>query len=436
MNTSTSTSRIALIASVGTTAAPLIKAVDEAIADGELSVFFVYGRPFPGQSPDPLDVVAEIKGIAKKKGANVQTFEIADPEDLDSCLKVFRHVFELVTKSSPDRTIVDFTGGTKAMSAALVHAALTTVPDNLTLEYVGGSLRNNSGRVEVMEKKHYPTASEECTRRILGLVKDFNYTQALVLCQSLPQTAKAVFLSKSVKGLWLWDNFHYEEAFEELKNLKEAQFLVEDPYYSGLAKTVLRLTENGWKMKQCINSLADLESNKRRAGDATNALGNDLLYSVADFLENATRRLTERRFVDTVLRSYRAMEAAIQASLIRLKINPWHPEWSNVPKQKVEDYLRATAKVKPPDELSLFSGFILIETLTKPFASETKEALQKLSFARNHSHLEHGYTNIKEKSAREHLTSAESLCQHILLHAGFAENLLHDYRLRLAHQFQ
>lgn len=431
----TSTSRIALIASVGTTAAPLIKAVDEAIADGGLSVFLVYGRPFPGQSPDPVDVVAEIKGIAKNKGANAQTFEIPDPEDLDSCLAVFRQVFDTVVATSPDKTIVDFTGGTKAMSAALVHASLTMAPDNLTLEYIGGSLRNDSGRVEVMEKKHYPTAFEECSRRVLELVKDFNYTQALLLCQSLPQTAKAVFLSKSVKGLWLWDNFHYEEAFEELKNLKEAQFLVEDPRYCGLARTVLRLTQNGWKMKQCIDILADLESNKTRAGDVARAFGNDLLYSVADFLENATRRLTERRFADTTLRSYRAVEAAIQVSLIKLKVNPWHPEWSNLPKQKLNDYLMATARTKPPDELSLFNGFILIRILTKPFASKTKETLQKLSFARNHSHLEHGYTNIKEKSAREHLTTAESLCQRILLHAGFAENLLCDYRLRIAHQF-
>jgi CRISPR-associated protein (TIGR02710 family) len=427
--------RIALIISVGTTAEPLIKAVQDALSEGELSLFLIYGRPFPGQAPDPFDVTTQIKDFARGKGVDVRTFEINDPESLDTCLSIFREVLGMAIQMSPYKTIVNFTGGTKAMSAALVHAALTAVPRNLVLEYVGGSFRNEVGRVTAMEKKCYTTAVEECSKQVLALIKDFNYTQALLLCESLPHTAMTNFLTRSVRGLQLWDNFHYDQAFEEFKHLTEASFLLEDPDYGRLAETVFRLRQNANAVKRCIADLVKLENKQKKADDVAKELGDDLLYSVADSLENASRRFGEKRFADATLRSYRAVEVAVQASLIKLGISPWQPQWSILSPQMLQHYIEEINGRELPNELSLFNGFTLLGVVTEPFAEDTTRELKALASTRNHSHLEHGYTDIEESSALKCFTVAEGLCQEILLRSGFAVNLLPEYRARIAHKF-
>jgi hypothetical protein len=55
----------ALVLTVGTTADPLKKAVEEAKAEAEresasLFVLLLYGRPLPNQHPDPFQVAAEV----------------------------------------------------------------------------------------------------------------------------------------------------------------------------------------------------------------------------------------------------------------------------------------------------------------------------------------------------------------------------------------
>jgi len=145
----------ALVLTVGTTAEPLLRAIEETkqAADREsasLSVMLLYGRPTPEQQSredNPLNITKKLIDEARGLGlAESLSAEIDDPENLDTCLREMKKLLNEAIDA--DRVLVNFTGGTKVMSAAAVHAALTApLAGDLELSYVGGRQRDETGRV-------------------------------------------------------------------------------------------------------------------------------------------------------------------------------------------------------------------------------------------------------------------------------------------------
>ena len=79
--------KTALVITIGGTADPILKAVEEAQKEGgEVTVFLLYGRPFPGQIPSPFDVANEAKRKGQGLGLRVRLFEASGPEDIDDIL--------------------------------------------------------------------------------------------------------------------------------------------------------------------------------------------------------------------------------------------------------------------------------------------------------------------------------------------------------------
>jgi hypothetical protein len=83
---------------------------------------------------------------------------IANAENLETCYEKALQCAELVLEGgrSAAEVVVDFTGGTKAMTAALT---LATVGNGFTFSYVGGRERSKEGRGVVT------TGSERIVRR-------------------------------------------------------------------------------------------------------------------------------------------------------------------------------------------------------------------------------------------------------------------------------
>jgi hypothetical protein len=148
--------------------------------------------------------------------------------------------------SNADKVIVNYTGGTKAMSAAIVHAALTTsFAGESELHYVGGTVRDKNGRVirEAMEtRKTARTLTQERMEQILDLMKGHRYELAAYLAEGLPELGRPAFIKKASRSLLLWDNFAYEKAADSLRGLyQQAQGFVDDQRLGKLAETVRRL---------------------------------------------------------------------------------------------------------------------------------------------------------------------------------------------------
>lgn len=417
----------ALLVSVGTTADPILKAVEELRAeDQDVVAYILYGRPFPGQHPSPFDVVVAVRQQALTLGVRTETREVADPEDIDVCLEAARSA--LCEAASAPRVVVNYTGGTKALSAAMVHVALTEpLQCELVLDYTGSILRDAHGRVirEAMRvKRSGRTVTEDLIRQALEQVRKSAYREAQAIARRLPEEGRAGFLRRGVDALCAWDEFDYEAATKMLRRLYEPAKAIRDiPEIGGVASLMVRLLEPG-------NLLAELVQRLRNRSGVQRA---QMALIVADTLENAARRLAEGRFTDAALRAYRAVECAVHGALLGRGVDPWEPRWDLLKAREREEYcrrLRLCAATDLPTTLSLYNGLRLAEVLdSRDLPEELGKHLRDLQLIRNHSYLEHGYNRVTQTDAERALTYASELAGYVL-GVGLSEE-----RERVRHAF-
>lgn len=418
-----------LILTVGTTADPLVKTVEKQLQeDPDLRVYLLYGRPFPGQDPSPFDVATRVKERAAGLGVQTEPREAPDPEDLDSCLAAARAI--LKDAAAAGCVVVDFTGGTKPLSAAVVHAALTEpIVGQLVLAYTGGEVREKStGRVlrEAMRvRRTERTATEELLRQVLDLLRRFASREAGFLARRLPESGRAGFVRRTVDALYAWDEFDYQGSVQALQRLYEAaRALRDDAELAPLAELCARLLEPGRLLVGTVQRLLVLQSGQAREWPHPDGMA----LMVADALENARRRLSEDRLTDGVLRAYRAVECAVHARLLVYGVNPWLPNWDQLDGETLRRYrerlvapepfpgvgARDPESVRLPRDLALSTGLKLVEVLVAPLPDELSARLRDLQVNRNHSYLEHGYSRVRREDAGRLLDHAVELCSHLL----------------------
>ncbi|MGB9920452.1 MAG: TIGR02710 family CRISPR-associated CARF protein [Moorellales bacterium] len=402
----------ALILTVGTTAEPLRRALEE-VSDltRPIVVFLVYGRPLPGQHPDPFQVAMDITACAQAMELEVRPREISDPEDLDECLRVLRRV--VVEAASAERIIINLTGGTKPMAGALVHAALSEgVSGNVEFHYVGGQLRDQNGRVirEAMSVRRSPrTATQSRIEQVVTALRGHRYELAAETASRLPDTGRPGFLKAAAQACLCWDEFQYERAEQILRLInQQAKVLTDDYELGALAETLLRLRRLADHFVAATRSLRSLQNKgPEEIG------GERITYLCADVLENAARRLASGAYIEAVLRSYRAVETAIQAQLLEAGINPWRPQWEALSSRAVQIISERLGKL--PNELALYTGLVALEAVSGQRLDGTqRQRLRDLQRTRNHSMLEHGYEFCDEEDARRCLGIAQELTERLL----------------------
>jgi len=420
-----------LIASVGTTAEPITKVVSETREHGALTLFLVYGRAIGEQEPTPFSVTNTISQEAKKLGVVVKTFEMGEPESLDYAVRVYREVLAEAVALHPDKIVLDITGGTKVMAGALTYVALSQPWDAaLSFRYTGGT-RNEYGRVKDMVVRiDELTAVRELAAKVLGHAREHDYARALYLTENLPKRAKFDFIRKTMLALWYWDTFHYKESTSLLTECaQQARVLVDDTLCSRLADTVVRLKEVAGITELALEKLDKLQKGGQPL--LTKEADNGWLYLLGDSIANARRRVKSNP-TDSVLRCYRALEIATQIAVVRLGINPWHPDWARLSEDQQCIYLEVLGAPRLPSQISLHNGLKLLEALISPLTPETNQDIGDIMTARNYSYLEHGYQRVSRETAEKLLLKAERIVAEIILKAGIDKNPLdcaHELRL-------
>jgi CRISPR-associated protein (TIGR02710 family) len=424
----------ALVASVGTSPEPVLAGLNAARADGATAVFLVYGRAHPRQQPDPFSTASQVRQTAEERGISVSIYELPAPEDLDSSIDTFRSVFREVAALGVERVIVDFTGGTKVMSAALLLAALGHLSSfEVVPQYVGGEQRNAHGRVEgqTTVKRATRVPPQELARQVIECLRDGHYSYAEAFAQGLPDAGRHRFLKKATTLLYLWDDFQYEQALVLATGLHETcATLADDATYCRLADTVARLRRAGGHIKATLDRLVSLQNNPLAKAPHPQPVW---AYLALDALENARRRFAESRFTDCVLRAYRAVEVATQFAIIGLGINPWHPKWEKLNRELLSSYLNVIGLSQPPRVLSLFHSISLIECLASHFEEQVKDDLKSIMNLRNFSYLEHGYNAVNKEDAATALIKTEKAITAILAKAGLDVSLT-TYTAELKHE--
>ncbi|RMD53321.1 MAG: TIGR02710 family CRISPR-associated protein, partial [Nitrospirae bacterium] len=303
---------------------------------------------------------------------------------------------------NPEDVIVDYTGGTKTMTAALT---LATIGQGYNFSYVGGKERTKDGLgivvtgTEVVKTGVNPWqiyAVEE-KKKISIFSESFQYEAAISIMESRINNLKAPDqklwqgIMETFKGYLFWDNFNHKLA---IKNLKEGLNILLDCEKLGIAT------------KEISNYIEGVRNNYEILTDMskkTEYFKNMHPILTVDLFSNAHRRAKQNKYDDAVARLYRTLEMVGQIAFKEKTgcstsdVNP-----DILPETIREEYIN---RYRSPDDgkirIPLLSTFRALKELNHPTGQkffEKEEELKKILNARNNSILAHGLNPIKKET--------------------------------------
>jgi len=368
--------RRALIATVGTGMgddAEATRSIAHAIstsirvANPERVVFVVSGESLERTIPE---VKAELGDSADLDSEFILVERIDDLNDVFS--RVCRKIAEL--KDSGYDVVVDFTSGTKAMSAGAVLAAVSeaTRVSYVSGRRVGGRVARGGEQVLTYTPLMGIARMQEKLAGELFNLHQFAASQRILdsLKSQIPEpefSERMAELSGVVRGYHLWDMFRHERAFELLKKSRRV------PSHN----------------KEFLGKLCSKEEKEP--------------FFIADLINNAERRLEEGKYDDALARLYRTMELIAQYRLEAVHgIVTKDVDLSEVPEAVRGKYSR----LRDEDgriRLGLFRAYELLsdleDELGKKFVSNRR--LHNLLKRRNDSILAHGITPVDEDTVSQ-----------------------------------
>ncbi len=312
-----------------------------------------------------------------------------DANDLLSCYKAINSKWKELQKNwrlEPGDWVVDYTGGTKPMVAALV---LATIDDTSGYRYISGKERTNQiNPWDQLAIKERQEAAVLFSRARYKQVAEIFIGVAKRVSGGEKHLYKA--LSDVAEGYSLWDNFQHRLAWEKLrpsqKSLEMATVFGRPP---GLQSFAAILKEN-------LNFLEKLSVGMP-------GIKNEHFL---DLLANAKRRADlEHKYDDAVARLYRAIEAYAQLRLAGRGINPSDIQESQLPpeiRSEFSDKYRNDGdnRIKLP----LYGAYRLLKSLGDTAGIsffDNWPQMKLLLDNRNKSILAHGLEPVKRERYEE-----------------------------------
>lgn len=287
-----------MIMSLGGSVEPLKKSIVE--HRPERIIFFA--------SHDSILKEGEVLAQADVK-PRVETEITEDPNSLSECYRAARSCVDRAEKSGvPEgEVIVDYTGGTKVMTAALI---LATVGSAFRFNYVGGDLRTKGG-LGVVENGHekmyadmnpWSAFAEEERRQVMLLFNRRRYTAVdeiirIACMRDLPRDVDNFFgfVRPLAAGLLCWEQFNHEKALGSI-----------DKAIGNLREYIKHHGDLKWEtlegqVQSCRDDLGGIIRETERLKKLHPVL-------IKDLLSNARRRMLDGRYDDAAARIYRALE--------------------------------------------------------------------------------------------------------------------------------
>ena len=405
-----------LIASVGGAPQPIVASIKHWEPARTIFIVSTDSRDCVTEDKEKPCILTSLKnnGIADFNG-RFDCFPISDPQNYTELVSELRKLdIRIINfrKDHPEhKIVVDFTGGTKAMSAAL--ALIASRWENCEISYVGGTSREKNGVGIVVDGKEQISHAQNPWQAFGYLVEE----QARQLCNEgnfsaakrLLEPARNAVQSPRKEELQAmislceffeaWDTFRHGDALEKTSTIKKQwnNFTFDDDTKSHLLKWLKEQTPLLEKM------LSDSDSEEKRT-----------LLAI-DIIANAYRRMKQGAYDDAVARFYRGTEAFAQAKLFKHGFT----ETNAVPLAQLPDSLKSEWSSRLPKErdylkLGLQDDYALLAAL----GDDTGETFKKIGLgdpeksplvARNNSILAHGFQPVGHKTAKNLFKSVLNL---------------------------
>jgi len=385
----------AMIVSIGGSPEPIVKTLLE--HKPSFVCFFA--------SQQSIDLIGQVKESIKQGGLKIDNHIVIcdDINDLVHCYEKAITCKDILDrqKVNAQDVVVDYTGGTKTMTAALT---LATVGHGYRFSYVGGTERTKNGLGIVVSGTEliktgvspWQIFAVEEKKRISQFIASFQFEAAITVMQQCLNNLSPVDeeiwngLIEILKGYRAWDNFEHKLA---VRNLSQGLKVLSVCEKFTIAKPVCAYTS------EVRENFAILEDMSRKTAFFKKL--HPVL--VADLVANAQRRALQNKYDDATARLYRALEMVGQISFeektgcltsdVKIEKLPEHIRQEYINRyQSTEEQ-----KIKIP----LFAAFRALKEMNhqvgiKFFAYE--DFLTKILSARNSSILAHGLEPVKNET--------------------------------------
>jgi len=398
-----------LIASLGGTPDPVVKSIETHKPD--YLYFFSSQESNAKEYPTVKKKLDEL-GMSPK----IESVIVDDVNDLVHCYEKASELTHKIEKRGipPEDVVVDYTGGTKTMSAALTLATITKFTK---FSYVGGKERTKEGLgVVISGTEEIKTALSpwqvllvEERKKIALFFNGYQFSAAKDLTERLARNLtgvdKALFecLSNLIEGYMFWDSFNHNEALKALgpavKRLSDYLHLNPDPVLMDFSESV----------KLNLGFLQTIKGNKEAM--------------VFDLIHNAKRRSQEGKYDDASARLYRALEMIGQIEFEK----QFQCSTSDVKIEKLPESIRDEMRRRhtAPDgrvKIPLYDVFVTLKESGNGLGAsffERGEEMERILYARNGSILAHGINPISEETFKR----LSSIVENFITHTGADEKV-------------
>ncbi len=389
-----------MLISVGGTAEPVAYSLDH--YRPEKVIFFA-------SSDSRKEIETGVRPRTTHRWVDHEVITVRDPQDLGHCMEMLAEKLPgcLVDLGlSMEGMLVDYTGGTKTMSAALV---LATIHERVVYSYVGGTARTKEGLGVVMggservvsNPNPWDVLEVEFRRRI---AQQFNAARFAEARDTAAEAASRVgdrwrrfyvHLKDLFDAYHRWQGFELAQvltplrrSYQGLKDYTDAATLA--PVQDFLEEVAADLA----RLEVLSPAFHALQKKGSPGAEGTRAL-------VVDLVCNAVRvtRLANRPD-DGVARLYSALEKLAKAELSALGIDNSAASPEQIPEGLRESftprYLDASSGCL---QFGLNASYQLLAALGSPVGlrfREREQELEKVLATRNLSLMVHGWAPIKE----------------------------------------
>ena len=322
-------------------------------------------------------------------GQDYQIVPVEAIDDFSACFEIFESkIWEFDYLNDKDcKIIMDYTSGTKTMSAAMACCGLFYSKDIIS---VGGD--RSTGEVSVgTEVINYQNLYKIYDKfALLRTRYNFNakrYKACIdILDYIVDLNIHKDSFSNLCKSYYTWDNMDFEGAYDYLKkvDLKQMEF---------------------------VDIKEDLKKNLKALGTIVNSRSVNLknCYILASLINNSIGKAEEYRYDDAIARLYRSLELAAQIRLTSYNIKSSDVDVSILSDNNVSDEFIEELKRTKEDgkiRMGLVKDYLLLNELNDDLGKyyvENEKKIKNMTIKRNNSILAHGLESRSKEDFEEFL---------------------------------
>ena len=324
------------------------------------------------------------------EGEDYQIVNIEAIDDFNACFEVFEtKIWELdyIKENKRYQIIMDYTSGTKTMSAAMACCGMFYHKDLIS---VGGdrSTGEVSAGTEIINYQNiYKIYDKFALMRIRNYFNSNRFMPCVdILSYIVDSSIHKDSLLHLCKSYYAWDNMEFEHAYNHLKEVDTNLFELSD------IKDYL---------KKNIKALGTIVNSR--------SLNLKNCYILASLINNSIRKADGYKYDDAIARLYRSFELIAQIKLTNYGIQSSAIDVSLLREKNVsQDFINTLEKTREDGKIriGLVMDFLLLNELGDDLGKyyiENESRIKNLTQKRNNSILAHGLNSQSREDFDEFL---------------------------------